>query len=94
MGCLTCAQLKDRAYTQHITNKLDTFFTDNPCVDCGETDKDVLIVSNDAIWTMIAEQTPWPKVNRALHSVEVVCANCAQRRIVAKVGPWGIPNLT
>lgn len=93
MGCLTCSELKDRAYAQHISNKLTSFFDRNACVDCGETDLDVLTVTNEGVWGMIADQLPWPKVNRALHSVEVVCANCAQRRIVATVGRWGIPNL-
>jgi len=93
MGCLTCDQLKDRTYANHISNKLNTFFTNNSCVDCGEVDKDVLNVSDETVWALISEQSSWPKVNSLLQKVEVVCANCAQRRVVASVGRWGIPKL-
>lgn len=92
MDCLTCEELHDRAYVVQINSKLTNHFSSHPCVDCGETEIEVLVFSDKTlVWNLIADQTPWPKVNSAIHSVEVVCANCLQRRTAEKIGPWGIP---
>lgn len=93
MECLTCAELKDRAYVAQISSKLLNHFSANPCVDCGETKPEVLMFSDvHIIWQMIAEQTPWVKINGAIHQQEVVCANCYQIRVSQQIGPWGVPT--
>lgn len=93
MGCLTCAELKDRSYVQHTAAKMTTFFSNNPCVDCGEDDIEVLTFADeDTIYNMLADQSPWPKIGRQLLGREVICANCRRRRIAKAIGPWGLPT--
>jgi len=92
MECLSCKDLKDRANASLISSKLLNHFSSNPCVDCGENQPEVLMFSEvHTIWTMIAEQMPWVKINAAIQKQQVVCANCYQKRIADNVGPWGVP---
>jgi hypothetical protein len=91
--CLTCDQLKNRAYINQIHKKLTLIFSSFPCVDCGETDLDLLeFDSGAAVWTAIASEEPWVQVNKIIAKSQVVCANCNRRRLSEKVGRWGIPN--
>ena len=93
MKCLTCSELKDRAYVTQITNKLTNHFLSNPCVDCGETRTEILVFSEwNVILDMIAEQTPWAKINAAIQKQDVLCANCHQVRVANTIGPWGVPT--
>ena len=93
MECLSCSELKDKAYVSQITKKLFSHFSENPCIDCGETQPEILMFADTSIiWQMISEQMPWPKINGAIHQQEVVCANCHQLRIANNIGPWGIPT--
>lgn len=93
MGCLSCSQLKDKAYVNHIKNKLVRHFESNPCSKCGETDIRVLTFSSGTmIWDMIAETTPWVRINSQIQQVDVLCANCWRLLIAEKVGLWGLPN--
>lgn len=91
--CLTCDELKNRAYVNQIHKKLTLIFSSFPCADCGETDIDVLeFDSGDAVWNAIANEEPWVQVNKIVAKSQVVCASCNRRRLAEKVGRWGIPG--
>lgn len=91
--CLTCDQLKDKAYLRLIHKKMDLVMSTRVCADCGESDSQLLeFTSGDVVWKMIAEQMPWVKINEAISKSETVCANCNRLRIANSVGPFGIPN--
>lgn len=91
--CLSCDELKDRAYLRLIHNKLNLVLSSRSCVDCGNNDPLVLeFTSGDAVWKAIAEQTAWVKINQIISKSETVCANCNRLRTAEAVGPFGIPN--
>jgi DNA-directed RNA polymerase subunit RPC12/RpoP len=92
--CLTCDELKNRAYLNQIHKKLNLIFSSYPCVDCGETEIEVLEFDSDAVWNAIANEEPWVQVNKIIAKSQVVCANCNRRRLSEKIGRWGIPNPT
>lgn len=91
--CLTCDELKHRAYAVQITKKLTLIFSTFPCVDCGETDLDVLeFDTGQLVWEAIGDQQPWVKVNGLIAKSQVVCANCNRKRDAERIGRWGIPT--
>ena len=91
--CLTCDELKDRAYLRLIHKKLNNVLSGRSCVDCGETNTQVLeFDSGDAVWKAIAQQTPWVKINQIISQSASVCANCNRLRTAKAVGPFGIPD--
>lgn len=91
--CLTCDQLKDRAYLRLIHKKLNNVLSARSCKDCGESNPLVLeFSSGEVVWKLIAEQMPWVKINEVIAKSETVCANCNRLRVAEAVGPFGIPN--
>lgn len=93
MQCLTCDQLKNRAYLSQIHRKLELVFSTFPCADCGEQDIELLeFDSGPLVWDAIAREEPWVQINKAVSKSTVVCANCNRKRLSEKVGRWGIPN--
>lgn len=91
--CLTCDELKDRAYLRLIHKKLNSVLSGRSCADCGETNVLVLeFDSGDAVWKAIAAQTPWVKINQIISQSTSVCANCNRLRTAEAVGPFGIPD--
>jgi hypothetical protein len=92
-ACLTCVQLKDRAYLSMIHRKLTSIFEASPCSLCGETDLRLLVFAGGSkVYEMIAAQEPWVQINREIQKYDVTCANCFQIMLAEKVGRWGIPS--
>ena len=65
------------------------------CVDCGETDPDVLDfdhVGTDKegnITNMVHDDLSLERINAEIDKCDVVCANCHRRRTVKRrQGPW------
>ena len=93
MGCLTCAELKDKYYVSTVVRKMTMFFENNPCMDCGETDIEVLtFLDEDTIFNMLSEQESWTKIAREVNKRQAICANCRRKRIASSIGPWGLPT--
>lgn len=90
MPCLTCDEMHATAYAKMIKSKLAEYFTNHPCVDCGETDIDLLDTADQRVWEVIADHQPWRHISMALQSSEVLCVSCIRRRAVAAGNHWGL----
>ncbi len=66
------------------------FFSENPCVDCGETDPVVLefdhLGEKDFNIAKGIRDRNWESVLAEISKCEVVCANCHRRRTARRGG--------
>ncbi|MDQ5968894.1 MAG: hypothetical protein QG579_51 [Patescibacteria group bacterium] len=76
-----------------VINFLQSFFQDNPCVDCGENDITVLefdhkgkIPKFRAVSSMVRNGFTLEKIKEEVSKCEVRCANCHRRKTAKDFG--------
>lgn len=72
-----------------------SFLAGHPCVDCGETDPEVLefdhqIDKRAEIGALVRSGASWERVQREIAKCEVRCANCHRRRTSRNLGCYRI----
>ena len=73
--------------------RLYSYLSSHPCIDCGETDVRCLefdhVRSNKShnIATLIKNAASWPSIEAEIAKCEVRCANCHRRKTLER-GKW------
>lgn len=91
---LTKAQKRNNNYRELINTYIYQYLSQNPCVDCGESDVTVLefdhrdrMTKIQAVSQLIRSQYPLEKIKEEISKCDVRCANC-HRRKTAKEFNW------
>ena len=85
-----------------LSARIDEYLRAHPCVDCGESNLNVLDFDHlrdktDDVANMVAGGRPWSEIEWEIAKCEVCCANCHARRTAQRIGGYKIarrPGLT
>ena len=85
-----------------LSARIDEYLRAHPCVDCGESNLNVLDFDHlrdktDDVANMVAGGRPWSEIEWEIAKCEVCCANCHARRTAQWIGGYKIarrPGLT
>lgn len=74
---------------------LAKYFSENPCVDCGETDIRCLEFDHrdpakkrQGVAALVRSGMPWRTIMAEIEKCDVRCANCHRRRTGEMFGSW------
>lgn len=92
-------RLKAKCGARRAAVRLETqkrvfaYLKEHPCVDCGEPDPVVLefdhadrVTKLDTVARMMANGSPWPRIEEEIAKCDVRCANCHKRRTALQLG--------
>ena len=82
-----------RVNRRRMRDMARAYLRDQPCVDCGESDPDVLefdhVRGKKAEISLLASMgLPWPTIVAEIAKCEVRCANCHRRKTVRQIGGY------
>src|SRR5437588_11647825 len=84
-----------------LSTRIDEYLRAHPCVDCGESNLNVLDFDHlrdktDDVANMVAAGRPWSEIECEIAKCEICCANCHARRTAQRIGGYKIarPGLT
>ena len=84
-----------------LSARIDEYLRAHPCVDCGESNLNVLDFDHlrdktDDVANMVAAGRPWSEIECEIAKCEICCANCHARRTAQRIGGYKIarPGLT
>lgn len=88
--CLECHYRRQKRYTEQrarrTMEKIIAYFATHPCVDCGETDWQVLefdhrdpVTKVESVAKLV-RRAAWSKVKKEIEKCDVRCANCHRRK--------------
>ena len=85
------AKIRNRHATADLKKRVRAYLFDHPCVDCGETDPDVLDFDHlrdkrANMSTLVQYGVSWKTVQDEIAKCEVRCANCHRRRTARNGG--------
>lgn len=81
-----------RARQEKVFQQLTLYLKDHPCVDCGETDVEVLECDHvrgaktGNVVDLIKRSFPWEKIEQELAKCDIRCANCHRRKTNRQFG--------
>src|SRR5438270_1283965 len=91
------ARTRNRLVRQEIQQRLLSYLSTHPCVDCGESDPVVLDFDHkeirsklDNIGDMIKRRLSWSRIGAELEKCLVRCAKCHRRRTAEQFGWYRI----
>ena len=80
------------SYRQDLRDLMWDFYSNNPCVDCGEADP--IVLEHDhlgdktmGVSVMVSRLFSWKRIREEIDKCVVRCANC-HRRKTAREGGW------
>lgn len=75
--------------------RLEAWFLEHPCVDCGESDIRVLELDHregepkrSNISRMLSDALNWATIEREIASCDARCVNCHRRRTMERAASW------
>src|SRR2546423_12537917 len=91
------AKIRNRSVRRESQQRLLSYLSIHPCVDCGESDPVVLDFDHreirskrDNIADMLKRRLSWLKIESELEKCSVRCANCHRRRTAEQFGWYRI----